>query len=119
VRDTRQFCRGLSKSEVAEADLADDAQGLPQRRVIGQALESGIDRHSQDIGDRLVADLYFQRLGVVARALASGAGRVTSCFRLRSGSRAPLLIEGADAVAIGDTHGLLRPEAEHRLSGVD
>jgi hypothetical protein len=112
---------------------------MPQRRVIGKALESGIDRHSQDVGDRLVADLYFQRLGVVARALASGAGRVTSCFRSRSGSRAPLLIEGADAVAIGetpydaeaaakadyrigvisDTHGPLRPEAERRLSGVD
>jgi hypothetical protein len=54
------------------------AKGMPQRRVIGKALESGIDRHSQDIGDRLVADLYFQRLGVVACALASGAGRVNT-----------------------------------------
>src|SRR5713226_326907 len=69
----RQRGRLLADMDVAQADLlesqklvADDGHGLEE-------IDALVDRHLQHVGDRLAAEVDFQRLAVVALALADVA----------------------------------------------
>ena len=71
-----KFRGRLSQPDISQADLPEDAQRPAKGGVVGKEIKRAVDRHRQDIGNRLVPDLDFQRLGVVARALAGRTWRV-------------------------------------------
>jgi len=72
----REFSRRLAKANIAEAHLLDDGKASFQRVLLLEERISLIDCHLQHIGHRLAADFDFKGLLVVARSLASGAGRI-------------------------------------------
>src|SRR6202012_5293051 len=104
-------CR-LPEANIAETDLADDAERTLQRCIIGEELESGIDRHGQNIGNGLVADLYFKCFGIVAGALAGRARRIDAGQEQQLDADKTFALAGL-ATALGDvereTSGIIAP----------
>jgi hypothetical protein len=57
---------GLSQPDISQADLPEDAQRPAKRGVVGKEIKRAVYRHREDVGNRLIPDLDFQRLGIVA-----------------------------------------------------
>ena len=69
----RQGRRLLADMDVAEADLLQGQELVADHRHGLEELDALVDRHLQHVGDRLAAEVDFQRLAVVALALADVA----------------------------------------------
>ncbi len=66
----RKFRGRLSEPDISQADLAQDLQGPTKGLIFGKELKCDVDRHRENIGNRLVPNLDFEGLGIVTRALA-------------------------------------------------
>src|SRR5439155_25817746 len=72
----RRRGRGLAELDEVEADVVQRLQIPSQLRDLGEERERLLDRHRQDVRDRLALEADLERLAVVARALAGLAGDV-------------------------------------------
>ena len=66
----RERRRGLPEPDVAEPDIANDLKLACDARHILKKLHRLVDRHVEHLGDGLALVMHFERLAVVARALA-------------------------------------------------
>src|ERR1700730_11234241 len=71
-----EFGSRLAEPQVAEANLPDNIERTPHVGFVGKEFVGCIDRHSQHIGDVLVAICYVQSFCVVSRSMACGAGGI-------------------------------------------
>ena len=117
-----KFRSRLSQPDISQADLSEDAQRPAKRGVIGKEIERAVYRHREDIGNRLISDFDFQRLGIVARALAGRTGSIDAGqkeqfyahkpFPLAGLAPALRNIEGKTARIVPPGAGLLRGRKE-------
>ena len=80
----------LSQPDISQADLPEDAQRPAKGGVVGKEIKRAVYRHREDVGNRLIPDLDFQRLGVVARTLAGRTGRVDARQKKQFHAHEPL-----------------------------
>src|SRR3954453_1400161 len=62
--------RGLPEPDVAESHIDERRQVSRDRRNGREELRSLLDRHVENVGDRLALEVHLERLAVVARAVA-------------------------------------------------
>ena len=72
----REGRRRLAEPDVAEADVDEGPHVPGDRRDRREEVHRLLDRHVQDLGDRLALVVHLERLAVVARAVADLAGDV-------------------------------------------
>ena len=68
--------RLLADMDVIEADAVQELQRLAHPRHRLEKFQRFLDRHVEHVGDRFAAEQHFQRLAVVALAVADVAGDV-------------------------------------------
>lgn len=67
------------RPQLAEARLTHDIEGAPYRWDLREELPGGVERHPGYIDDGFIPIFNFQRLGVVSRSVAGGAGGIDAC----------------------------------------
>src|ERR1700712_5020326 len=80
----------LSQPDISQADLPEDAERTAKRGIVGKEIERVVYGHRQDVRNRLIPDLDFQRLDVVARTLAGRTGRVDARQKKQFHAHEPL-----------------------------
>src|SRR5690606_17942812 len=66
----------LADLDIAQADALERGELVADDRHGGEEFDAFVDRHVEHVGDRLALELHFERLPVVALALADVAGDI-------------------------------------------
>ena len=116
----RQCRRLLPQRDIAEPDLLQNLQPVMNARHRGEIRHRLVHRHRQYFGDRLVAELDFQGLAVVAPPLAGIAGDVDVGQEVHFDLQQPVALARLAASALdveGEPAGLVAPRPAFRQFG--
>src|SRR4029079_7392732 len=79
----RERGRRLPEREIPQAELVQPFDLLADGRLAREERDAFLDRHVQDVGDRLAAQRHLERLAVEAPPLAAAQGALTAGLKKR------------------------------------